>query len=270
MDANTLTARLDGLETEYNGRFAVRVERLDAPGSFHRAAERILPTASTFKLFVLCELFNQVAQGKLNLDQPVTPTPDMWSGGDGVLRAMPTFPTLSAHQMAILMMIVSDNVATIASTDLVGPHNVTQTMRDWGLHDTDIHDGRAGATQPVSSARDLCSLIARIYRHEVLSPDACDEIIRILRAQRCNDMLPRFLPVGEDWGKADQWIANKTGYGPCRVEVGIVHTRDLTYAMAMFFEPNDVVKWDRKCLADYPPVLAMAHACRAVFDAFTA
>lgn len=270
MNAGQLNKQLDTLEKKYTGQFAVAVQRLDADDSFVRGEDTVLPTASTFKLFVLCELFKQVADGKLALDQPVTPTPDMWSRGDGVIRAMPTFPTLTAHQMAILMMTLSDNVATIAMTHLVGADNVTQTMRQWGLNDTNIFAGRSNNpadNQPVSSARDLCSLMTRIYRHEVLSGSDCDEVIRIMRAQRCNDMLPRFLPVGEDWGDAEQWIANKTGYGPCRVEVGVVHTHEMTYALAMFFKPDGVNEWSHKCLADYPPVLAMAHGCRAVHDA---
>jgi beta-lactamase class A len=179
---------------------------------------------------------------------------------------------LSVRNLATLMIMISDNVATNVVLELVGAANVTRTMRDWGLENTDIFAGlpsgprAAEMRQPVSTARDLCSLITRIVRRELLGPDSCDEIIRMLRAQRCNDMLPRYIPVGEDWGDAGTWIANKTGYGRCRVEVGVVNADDATFALAMFFEPNAPVPNALKCLADYPPVLAMAHACRAVYE----
>lgn len=122
--------------------------------------------------------------------------------------------------------------------------------------------------QPVSSARDLCSLMTRIYRHAVLTPESCDEIIRILRAQRNNDMLGRYIPVGEDSGNAENWIANKTGYGACRVEVGVVHTQAVTFSLAMFFKPHKRPRNLTKSVSDYPPVLAMAHACKAVYGSF--
>jgi hypothetical protein len=145
-------------------------------------------------------------------------------------------------------------------------------MQEWGLTDTHIFAGlpfgprAAQMHQPVSTARDMCSLITRIYRRELLRPDTCYEIIRILRAQRCNDMLPRYIPVGEDWGNATTWIANKTGYGRCRVDVGMVKTDVVTFSLAVFFEPNARVPNTLKCLADYPPVLAMAYSCQAVHE----
>lgn len=101
-----------------------------------------------------------------------------------------------------------------------------------------------------------------------MSPARCEDIIRIHRAQRCNDMLPRFLPVGEDWGDAPQWIANKTGYGRCRVEVGLVSTDQTVLALSLIFDPNRPPACNTKCLADYPPVLAMAHAAKAVWEEF--
>ncbi len=57
--------------------------------------------------------------------------------------------------------------------------------------------------QPVSSPRNLESLITRIYHHEILTPKSCDEMIRILRAQRCNDMLPRFYPRRRRLGRSE-------------------------------------------------------------------
>ena len=274
MDAETLGRALADLEQEHQGEYSVRVERLDADGTFALRAGRVLQTASTFKLCVLCELFRQAEAGVIDLNEEITWQPEFVRGGDGVLRAMLPGQRLSIHNMAVLMMIVSDNTATATLVDRVGAGNVTRTMRDWGLKDTNIYEGHPGGPKaaemdpPVSTAADLCSLITKIYREEVLTPGSCREIIRILRAQRCNDMLPRFVPVGEDWGDAENWIANKTGYGRCRVEVGVVKAGDLIYAMAMFFRPDRVQSNQFKCLADYPPVLAMAHGCRAVYESF--
>ena len=272
MKSQELREHLESLEQEYRGEFALEVIRLDREGSFSHRADVLLPTASTFKLFVLCELFRQADEGAIDLNESITWKPEFHRGGDGVLRAFVPGQELSIHNMAVMMMIISDNIATATLVDLVGPENVTRTMQSWGLAGTNIYQGLPGGPdaaemeQPITTAYDLCSLITCIYRSEVLTPDACDEIIRILRAQRCNDMLPRYIPVAEDWGEAETWIANKTGYGACRVEVGIVKTHELSFSMAMFFQPHEPPKNHLKCLADYPPVLAMAKACRAVHE----
>tara|TARA_B100000029_G_scaffold297539_1_gene290726 strand:+ start:1920 stop:2888 length:969 start_codon:yes stop_codon:yes gene_type:complete len=267
-----LAEQLALLERRFRGRFSIEAHRLDGEGHFALRPKTVLPTASTCKLFVLCELFRQAEQRMIDLSAPITWKPEFHRGGDGVLRAMVPGQELSIHNMAVLMMIVSDNIATATLIDRVGPDNVNRTMKSWGLMATDIHRGLPGGKkasqmqQPVSSAHDLCSLMTRIYRHEVLTPKSCNEIIRIMRAQRCNDMLPRYIPVGEDWGEAKTWIANKTGYGACRVEVGVVHTAEVVFSLAMFFRPDPPPRNRLKCLADYPPVLAMANACHAVFN----
>ena len=270
----TLLQRIEELEKRFDGRFSIEARSLDGKIYFDLRNDVVQPTASTCKLFVLCELFRRADEGSIDLTAPITWKPEFHRGGDGVLRAMVPGQELSIHNMAVLMMIISDNIATATLFDLLGPKNVTRTIHKWGLADSNVFQGLFGSKdsqrikQPVSTANDMCSLITRIYRHEVLTPKSCDEIIRILRAQRCNDMLPRYIPVGEDWGNAKTWIANKTGYGACRVEVGIVKAADAQFSIAMFFKPNKPVRNRLKCLADYPPVLAMAKACHAVYQSF--
>lgn len=270
-----LEQQLARLEETYNGSFSVAALRLDRPGDFTLRPESVLPTASTCKLFVLCELFRQADAGLIDLKQPVTWKPEHYRGGDGVLRALVTGQELSIHNMAILMTVLSDNIATALLVDLLGTANINRSLQTWELPASNFYEGLPGGSrarqmqQPVSNARDLCSLITRIYRQQILTPASCLEIIRILRAQRCNDMLPRYIPVGEDWGTAPMWIANKTGYGECRVEVGLVKSEATTLSLAMFFKPHKPPAHRLKSLSDYPPVLAMAHACRAVYDHFT-
>ncbi len=264
------------LERTWNGEFSIMARRLDTPHEFRRRSDSVLPTASVCKLFVLCELFRQAEAGVIDLNAPVTWKPEHHRGGDGVLRAMVPGQALSAHNMAVLMIVLSDNIATAVLVDLLGAANIERSLTTWELGDSHFYAGLPAGPkandmrQPVSSPRNLESLITRIYRHEILTPKSCDEMIRILRAQRCNDMLPRFIPVGEDWGEAKTWIANKTGYGECRVEVGIVKAATVAFSLAMFFKPHKAPPHNLKSISDYPPVLAMAHACQAIYNHFSA
>ncbi|MEY4938835.1 MAG: hypothetical protein RIQ93_570 [Verrucomicrobiota bacterium] len=269
-----LEKELAGLEEKWNGTFSLEVHRLDAPGHFALRSADVRPTASTCKLFILCELFRQAEAGMIDLKTPLTWKPEHHRTGDGILRAMVPGQEVSAHNLAVLMITLSDNIATAVLADFVGAENINRSLKSWNLADSNFYEGLPAGhraqqmQQPVSSARDLCSLVTRIYRHEILTPKFCEEIIRIMRAQRCNDMLARYLPVGEDWGQASTWIANKTGYGQCRVEVGIVKSAAVTLSLGMFFKPKTLPRHRSKSMSDYPPVLAMAHACDAVYRHF--
>lgn len=270
-----LETELAGLEKQWDGTFSLEVHRLDAPGRFALRPDDVRPTASTCKLFILCELFRQADSGLIDLNTPLTWKPEHHRVGDGILRAMIPGQELSAHNLAVLMMALSDNIATAVLTDFVSAEKINHSLKTWNLTDSNFYEGLPAGPlagqmkRPVSSARDLCSLMSRIYRQEILTPESCQEIIRIMRAQRCNDMLARYIPVGEDWGQAPAWIANKTGYGECRVEVGLVKDAAVTLALAMFFKPNAPLPQRFKSTSDYPPVLAMAHGCDAVYRHFT-
>jgi len=273
-DAQPLAEKLTSLEQRYHGTFHIDAQRLDAPGRFSLRSDTVLPTASACKLFVLCELFRQAEAGTIDLNAPLGWKPEHHRGGDGVLRAMIPGQTLSIHNMAVLMIVLSDNIATTTLVELVTPAKINASLKQWNLADSDFHDGLPGGPnaaemkQPVSSPRDFNSLLERLYRRELLTPKSCDEIIRILRAQRVNDMLPRYIPVGEDWGTAEQWIANKTGYGECRVDVGLIKTKSLAMSLALFFRPTKPPPHRLKSMSDYPPVLAAAEGCKAVYEHF--
>jgi len=272
MDQQGLLAVIKATERKYDGTFHVAVTDLRGGESFELRAHQPRPTASAFKLCVLCELFRQSREEGLDLNAPIACHRAFLRPGDGVLRVMRPGQTLTAYNLAVLMMIVSDNTATAELVNLVGADRVTRTMQSLGLKDTDIHQGLPGGAwaarmrQPVSSAYDLCRLMTLIYRHELLTPRDCKDILRIMRANRMNDMLPRYIPVGEDWGDAQEWIANKIGYGDCRVDVGVVHARNIIYATGLFFKPRRAPRARFKCLADYPPILAMAEVSLAIFQ----
>lgn len=82
----------------------------------------------------------------------------------------------------------------------------------------------------------------------------------------CDNWPPNPERVISQRGDTENWIANKVGYGRCRVEVGIVKIGDLLFLLALFFRPNDPSSWPYKCLADYPLVLAMPEASRVVYE----
>jgi beta-lactamase class A len=93
------------------------------------------PTASTIKLAVVYELFRQVDEGKVQLDETIALDRARAVGGTGVLYQLGT-PTLSIRDYATLMVIVSDNTATNVLIDRLGLDNVTKRMRGLGLTGT--------------------------------------------------------------------------------------------------------------------------------------
>lgn len=190
-----------------------------------RAEERITP-ASTIKLIVLVEAFHQGGQGKLRMDDKIPLTYTFTSNAPGV----PPFTLTTnddsettlynragesetARELCRLMIVRSSNLATNLLMDHLGRDAINAYMHEIGTDDllliNHLQDHKAFETGKVNkvSARGLCTLLTRMAQKRLVSPEASEEMIDILRGQEFNQGLPANLPPGVT-------VAHKTGSIP--------------------------------------------------------
>lgn len=221
-------------------------------------------TASVFKIPVLVEVFRQAEAGRLSLDDTVTISRNAKLPGSGVLKEMSDGVTMTARDLAMLMIIVSDNTATDLLLDLVGKDAVNATLRALGLERTrvdltcreilynllypesvpaaeaDVSTFRQWKVNPqsksltdltcndLSTAREISRLLEMIHDGRAANPSSCAVMITILKRQQVNDRIPLFLPRSIE-------VAHKTGELPgIRNDAGIVHGPSGPYLFACF------------------------------------
>jgi beta-lactamase class A len=132
--------------------------------------------------------------------------------------------------------------------DLVGLDRINQTMRDLGLEQTTIFrrlgDRGAGLDarkMSVSTASEITRLLELIARHKAVSPEASQDILRILRRQDYRHELSGKLPWNElnrlDNHK-ENWVAEKGGafLDGIRTSGAIFHGPRGTFAVSAFCE----------------------------------
>lgn len=104
-----------------------RDERVSIDGA-HR-----FPACSVFKISVLVELYRRCAAGDLDLGsrQPLRDADKCI--GSGVLQLLATGLNPTLHDLALLMITISDNTATDMLVDLLGTERITSTLRDLGI-----------------------------------------------------------------------------------------------------------------------------------------
>ena len=98
--------------------------------------DRAFPTASVFKVPVLIELLSQAEEGRVRLDERVTVTDALKSPGSGVLKEMASQPSMSLTDLAMLMIIISDNTATTSWSTASAP---TRSTAGWHHGDSARH-----------------------------------------------------------------------------------------------------------------------------------
>jgi beta-lactamase class A len=235
--------------------------------------DAVMPTASTIKVCVLAELYRQSDAEVVNLDDRLPVTQADWSGGSGGLKEfVPNLrPTLG--DLARMMIVVSDNVATGMLVRLLGKDRINATMRAWGLSRTELiwNMELGGDTREyaLSTPRELGRLMELVATDGIVSPQACAAMRDHLARQQYRDQIPRYLPFNpyaEDL-RLEQPIAvmNKSGfYLGVRVDAAIVRTPEATFVIATMTEESR----DRSFRPEHEGNLLNASVARLVFDAW--
>jgi len=224
-----LERRLQEISARLNGAVGYAILDLTSGERVGRLDGSVFPTASTIKLTVLYELFRQVDQGKVRLDQTMALDRGKAVGGTGVLVEMGT-PTLSLRDYATLMVIVGDNTATNVLIDVLGLDRIAARMLALGLNGTklrrhmvDLAAARRG-DENVSTPAEIVRLLEIIWKGEGLSHGAHDQAVALLKKPKVS-RLRAGLPPGVD-------AADKPGeLEGVRVDAGVVFATNRPYIL---------------------------------------
>ena len=166
--------RLESIAASADGVVGYVVIDVDTGDRFARLDATPFPTASTIKLAILYELLKQAEEGKVPLDA-VTPMDRSRAVPGGLLYEL-TSPSLSPRDLAVAMILQSDNTATNVLIDRLGMAAVNQRMAGLGLSNTrlrrhmiDLEAARRG-DENVSTPADLARLVLVFHNGEGLTP----------------------------------------------------------------------------------------------------
>jgi beta-lactamase class A len=225
-----LAATLERIASDLDGLMAYTVVDLTTGDRIEWRQDAVFAAASTIKIAILYELFKQVEQGRLSLDERQPLDRRHAVGGSGVLVQLTT-PALSLRDHATLMIILSDNTATNVVIDAVGMQNVTGRMAGLGLKETKLRrrmidaDAARRGDENVSTAAELARLLELLHKAEGLSPASQEQLLDILKKPKSTPML-RGLPAGTP-------AASKSGsLEGIQADAGIVYVPGRPYVFA--------------------------------------
>jgi beta-lactamase class A len=231
----TLSDDLRALLETRMGTFGVYARNLQTNEAVGFGGDRVMDTASAAKTFVLVQYARLVESGTCDPAQRITITADDLVLGSGVLRYLQPGVQLALDDLAWLMIIVSDNVATDMMVRAVGGADaVNETMAALGMPTARLNpsfrrQADLGEWHPfgTSTPRDLATVLTHL-----------DERCRtILARQQFVDGLPRRLPhanITADWGfMMPVRVFNKTGFDPgIYIDVALFETDTVSWIAA--------------------------------------
>lgn len=240
-------------------------------------ADSLFPTASVIKVPVLVELFYKFSEGKLKKDTLIAFDDSLKYGGSGVLQYFYDSAKLKLIDIAVLMIILSDNTATNLVLDCFADEHdaklnaVNERMKSLGLNNTKILNKLmsfktkkntpealrfgVGYTTP----NDMVKLLELLANGKIISPETSAEMINIMKNNQDYEMMKRYLPE-------DVAVANKSGsIDRMKADIGIVYAKCATYAVAIFCDQLSEVSY----AVDNSGHLAIAEISKLIFDYFT-
>ncbi len=193
---------------------------LDSHAYVDMGMSEVMPAASTIKLPILIAFFQDVDQGKIQLDQPIAMRKDLIATESGEMQYQPVGSKFSAIKTVTDMITVSDNTATNMVIDLLGgPDALNQRFQSWGLTGTMVRNALPDVQGTnTTSAKDMGTMLSQLSRGKLMSIKSRDRVLDILRRVENNSLLPKGLGEGAT-------IAHKTGtIGTLLGDVGLVDT----------------------------------------------
>ncbi|MGD9636188.1 MAG: serine hydrolase, partial [Pirellulales bacterium] len=253
----TLADVLKSLIDRHEGEVAVAIKNLKTGEAFEFNGDKPMPTASLIKFAVMIATYEQIAAGKVSLDDMIELKKEDMVPGSGLLTShFSPGLKLSLRDAIRLMISTSDNTATNLVVDSIGIETVNKSMAEHGCKETQLNSKvfrRDTSVSPERSrlyglgsttANDMVKLVAALYKHELVSQKASDEMLEHLYSCEDTIKVPRLLPKGTK-------VAHKTGsVNESRTDAGFIESPAGPIAFGILTNKNKDQSWNNDNAGD--------------------
>jgi len=229
-----LQSNIERITRSVNAKWGVYIKCVETGEEIAINADETMDTMSVIKIPLMAEVFRQIEAGKFALTDRVTLKETDKRPGTGVIRSLDAGASLTIKDLITLMIIVSDNSATDMLFEKVGGvEPVNKLMQSYGLSsikatapsdvwfkalraEPDLWKFHTEGKTPygLSSPRDMGRLLERIHKSEVVSKQASEQMLQIMRGQVYSSRLPKYVTgfrVPHKTGDFLPYIGNDVG-----------------------------------------------------------
>lgn len=242
-----LTEQITKLTEEAGGNWAVSLFDLDTADVWERNEHQVFYGASIIKIPIMIAAFAAALRQQIDFHQTRTLRQEDMVAGCGVLQHLTPGTSFTIRDLVTLMIIQSDNTATNMLIDLLSTEKIQQTMKEIGLEQSKFHHKMMLTERDPEklnsiTAHEMTGMLKRMHAGRIISPNACSQMLDILKKQQIRHSLPAKLRESDDINdERKQWeLANKTGNIPgVRHDIGIFYVGKRSLAVSVLSERAD-------------------------------
>ncbi len=171
-----LTDKLQDAIKGFNGQVGIYVQNLKTGKTVAINADTLFPTASMIKVSIQCGLMDKIEKGEMQYNQKLVYRDSLLYKGEDILGSFKDKDTIEVSKVALLMITMSDNTASVWLQKLIGTDYINDWLEANGfkvMRDNSRATGREAMHEKygwgVTTPYEMCRLFTMIRNGEAVS-----------------------------------------------------------------------------------------------------
>ncbi|MBD0332258.1 MAG: serine hydrolase [Chitinophagaceae bacterium] len=241
-----LQRKIEAAVKGFKGDYGVYIKKLEKNKVVAINADSLFPTASIIKIPILIGVADKIQKGELQYHQELTYKDSLLYEGVDILGSFKNNEKIELSKVMMLMITMSDNTASLWLQSLAGTGiRINQILDSLGLVSTRVNSRTPGRELNRSvygwgqtTPREIATLLERIYKGEIISPEASERMQRLLKNVYWDSyalsQLPPYVNVYAKYGAVDE----------VRSEVVLVNAPHGDIVFAIMTKNNKDTSWN--------------------------
>ena len=210
-----LTNQLNEAIKGFNGQVGIYVQNLKSGKTVAINADTLFPTASMIKVSIQCGLMDKIEKGELQYNQKLVYRDSLLYAGEDILGSFKEKDTIQLSKVAMLMITMSDNTASLCLQKLVGGPYINNWLDQNGFKVMRVNSrvpGREAIRKRygwgVTSPFEMCRLFTMINSGTAVSAAASERMMRnmarIYWDEKALSQIPPYIHTISKQGAVDE------------------------------------------------------------------
>jgi beta-lactamase class A len=211
-----LQEKLAAMVKDFRGDVGIYVRHLSTGRTAAIRANELFPTASMIKVSIMLRLFEKMHEGKLDYRAFVVYRDSLLYPGEDILGSFRDSAKIPLSEVVMLMLTMSDNTASLWCQALADSGQaINNFLERNGIQNTRVNSRTPGRRADwekygwgQTTPREMCELLTMIRDGRAVSPDASEEMLRVLSRtywdSEALSQIPPFVHTASKQGAVDE------------------------------------------------------------------
>jgi beta-lactamase class A len=241
-----LTTQLQNAVKGFNGQLGIYVQNLKTGRTAAINPDSLFPTASMIKVSILAGVMDKIEKGELQYNQKLVYRDSLLYAGEDILGSFKEKDTIQLSKVAMLMITMSDNTASLWLQKLVDGKYINNWLQQNGFKVMAVNSRVAGREDirkiygwGVTTPREMAKMFMLIRQGKVVSEAASERMSRMLNRiywdEKSLSQIPPYVQVLSKQGAVDA----------SRSETVLVNAPHGDYVFSIITNNNKDQRWTK-------------------------